>query len=155
MNEPRAEGNADSRSNKPSAVQPFWIALGKKRVHHLKKKHQSGQVGEVNNYNGHISYSRLRHREITALCKDTHVLCQRQGEHGDMENRQIKHFIYSWSTKTLHTPCRICKMHAIVYLVLTFIIYFTLNMFTCSPLEKIIVEFIKMTRFKSFHPLDS
>ncbi len=34
-------------------------------------------------------------------------------------------------------------MHAIVYLVLTWTRFFTLKMFTCSPQEKIIVEFIK------------
>ncbi len=42
------------------------------------------------------------------------------------------------------------KMHAIVYLVLTWIIYFTWNMFTYSPQEK-----IKMTLFKSLHTLNS
>ncbi len=39
----------------------------------------------------------------------------------------------------------IIQMHAIVYLVLAWIIYFTLKMFTCSPQENIIVEFIKIT----------
>ncbi len=39
------------------------------------------------------------------------------------------------------------RTHAIIYLVLTWIIYFTLKMFTCSPQEKIILEFIKMTPF--------
>ncbi len=44
-------------------------------------------------------------------------------------------------------------MHAIVYLALTWIRYFTQKMF--SPQEKIIVEFIKMTPFKSLHTLDT
>jgi len=44
------------------------------------------------------------------------------------------------------------KMHAIVYLVLTWIRYFTLQMFTCSPQEKI-VEFIKKIKFKNLNLL--
>ncbi len=46
-------------------------------------------------------------------------------------------------------------MHVIVYLVLIWIMYLTYKKFTFSPQEKIIVEFVKLTSFKSLHPLDS
>ncbi len=41
-------------------------------------------------------------------------------------------------------------MHAIVNVVLTWIRYFTYKMFTCSPQEKIIVDFIKLHHSKVY-----
>ncbi len=50
-----------------------------------------------------------------------------------------------WPSKRGHT-----KMHAIVSLVLTWIRYFTYKMCTCSPQEKIIVDFIKLHHSKVY-----
>ncbi len=41
-------------------------------------------------------------------------------------------------------------MRAIFYLVLFWVRYFTLKMFTCSPQDKTIAEIIKITPFKKF-----
>ncbi len=46
-------------------------------------------------------------------------------------------------------------MQVIVYVVLTRIRYFTQNMFTYSPQENIIVEFIKNDPFKSLQMRNS